>query len=129
MPRTRIDVPGLYAALDGARRARDLSWRQLAAEVGCSPSTMTRLANGHRPDADAFVALITWLKMPADNFTVTDDAATANPGEQQPELMAQLGVLLRARPDLSAEEKAHLQEVIEAALRLNSAHRAAHQDR
>jgi transcriptional regulator with XRE-family HTH domain len=124
MLRTRIDVPGLYAALDGARRARDLSWRQLAAEVGCSPSTMTRLANGHRPDADAFVALTTWLKMPAENFIITDSPETADQGNQQPELMAQVGVLLRARPDLSSEVKAHLQDVIEAALRLNSAQRA-----
>ena len=125
MLRTRIDVPGLYAALDGARRARDLSWRQLAAEVGCSPSTMTRLANGHRPDADAFVALATWLKMPAENFIITDSPETGDQGDQQPELMAQVSVLLRARPDLSSEEKAHLQDVIEAALRLNSAQRAA----
>jgi transcriptional regulator with XRE-family HTH domain len=124
MLRTRIDVPGLYAALDGARRARDLSWRQLAAEVGCSPSTMTRLANGHRPDADAFVALTTWLKMPAENFIITDSPETGDQGDQQPELMAQVGVLLRARPDLSSEVKAHLQDVIEAALRLNSAQRA-----
>lgn len=125
MLRTHIDVPGLYAALDGARRARGLSWRQLAAEVGCSPSTMTRLANGHRPDADAFVALSSWLKMPAENFTTTDDAKDNDRGEQQPELMAQVGVLLRARPDLSTEEKEHLQDVLEAALRLNSAQRAA----
>lgn len=126
MLRTHIDVPGLYAALDGARRARDLSWRQLAAEVGCSPSTMTRLANGHRPDADAFVALSSWLKMPAENFTTTDDAdGDDDHPEQQPELMAQVGVLLRARPDLSTEEKEHLQDVIGAALRLNSAQRAA----
>jgi transcriptional regulator with XRE-family HTH domain len=124
MLRTRIDVPGLYAALDGARRARDLSWRQLAAEVGCSPSTMTRLANGHRPDADAFVALTTWLKMPAENFIITDSPETGDRGDQQPELLAQVGVLLRARPDLSSEVKAHLQDVIEAALRLNSAQRA-----
>ena len=122
MPHARIDVPRLHAALDGARRSRGLSWRQLAAEVGCSPSTMTRLANGHRPDVDAFVALTAWLKMPAEEFTITDGAESA---EAQPELLAQVGALLRARPDLSTEEKAHLQEVLEAALRLNSAQRAA----
>jgi transcriptional regulator with XRE-family HTH domain len=125
MPRTRIDVPGLYAALDGARRARSLSWRQLAAEVGCSPSTMTRLANGHKPDADAFVALTGWLRMPAETFTTTTDDAEPAGDARQPELMAQMGVLLRARPDLSPEEKEHLQDVMEAALRLNSAQRAA----
>jgi transcriptional regulator with XRE-family HTH domain len=120
--RTRIDVPALYGALDGARRSRGLSWRQLAAEVGCSPSTMTRLANGHRPDVDAFIALTQWLKMPAEDFT-TDDTADQNPAEQ-PELLAQVSVLLRARKDLGDEEKAHLQQVFEAAMRLNSVQRA-----
>ncbi|MER6591386.1 helix-turn-helix domain-containing protein [Micromonospora purpureochromogenes] len=62
MAQTRINVPALYAALDAARKSKNLSWRQLAAEVGCSPSTMTRLANGYRPDADAFMTLTQWLK-------------------------------------------------------------------
>ena len=57
MTQTRINVPALYAALDGARKSKGLSWRQVAREVGCSPSTMTRLANDYRPDADAFMAL------------------------------------------------------------------------
>lgn len=122
-PRYRIDVPGLYAALDAARRSRDLSWRQLAGEVGCSPSTMTRLANGYRPDVDAFVALARWLKMPAESFTVDGDGVPAAVGTEQPELVAQVGALLRARRDLGDEEKTRLQEVFEAAVRLNSAQR------
>lgn len=69
-PRPRIDVQKLYAALDGARRERDMSWRRLAAEVGCSPSTMTRLAQNHRPDVDAFAALVQWLKAPAEEFMI-----------------------------------------------------------
>ncbi len=124
MARTRIDVPALYGALDGARRSRDLSWRQLAAEVGCSPSTMTRLANGHRPDVDAFVALTRWLKMPAEQFT-TDDTDEERTPDEQPELLAEVSALLRARKDLGDDEKAHLQGVFEAAMRLNTAQRAA----
>jgi transcriptional regulator with XRE-family HTH domain len=123
MARTRIDVPALYGALDGARRSRGLSWRQLAAEVGCSPSTMTRLANGHRPDVDAFVALTRWLKMPAEQFT-TDDTDDDRPANEQPDLLAEVSALLRARKDLGDDEKAHLQDVFEAAMRLSSARRA-----
>jgi transcriptional regulator with XRE-family HTH domain len=124
MARTRIDVPALYGALDGARRSKSLSWRQLAAEVGCSPSTMTRLANGHKPDADAFVALTRWLRMPAEQFTI-DDAGDDRAADEQPELLAEISALLRARPDLGDEEKTHLQSVFEAAMRLNSAQRSA----
>jgi hypothetical protein len=57
---------------------------------------------------------------------INDDAKPGERGgREQPDLMAQVGVLLRARSDLTAEEKGHLQDVIEAALRLNSAQRAA----
>lgn len=125
MPRIRVDVAKLYAALDGARRAKGLSWRQLATKVGCSPSTMTRLANGHRPDADAFVRLTTWLRMPAEQFTTDDDPDEVRDTETQPELLAEVGALLRARNDLDAEEKTRLQEVLAAAMRLNSSQRAA----
>jgi hypothetical protein len=34
MPRTQINVPGLYAALDAVREHRNLSWRQLAPRLG-----------------------------------------------------------------------------------------------
>ncbi|MGI5243147.1 transcriptional regulator [Dactylosporangium sp. CA-139066] len=137
MAQTRINVPALYAALDGARRSRQLSWRQVAREVGCSPSTMTRLANDFRPDADAFMALTQWLRMPAEAFWMADgdDADSGDkqdqqdgksaPGREQPELLAQLNVLLRARKDLGDEERQHLYNVVEAALKLNAVHRAA----
>jgi transcriptional regulator with XRE-family HTH domain len=124
MPQTRIDVPALYAALDGARRSKGLSWRQLAGIVGCSPSTMTRLANGKRPDADAFMALTQWLKIPAEKFWISTDEDDDQHRAQRPELLAEVGVLLRARPDLGDEERRHLQNVLEAAMGLNATKRA-----
>jgi transcriptional regulator with XRE-family HTH domain len=124
MSRTRIDIPALYAALDGARRSKGLSWRQLAAEVGCSPSTMTRLANGHRPDVEAFMALVTWLNMPAETFTVSDQVEDPDGNVEEPELLAQMGALLRARQDLEPQDVQHLQEVIEVAMRRFSTERA-----
>ncbi|MCX4391340.1 helix-turn-helix domain-containing protein [Micromonospora peucetia] len=122
MAQTRINVPALYAALDAARRSKNLSWRQLAGEVGCSPSTMTRLANGYRPDADAFMTLTQWLKMPAETFWISD---TEDSQDEEPELLAEVGVLLRARKDLGEEEKQHLQNVLEAAMKLHATQRAA----
>ncbi|ADL49547.1 helix-turn-helix domain-containing protein [Micromonospora sp. DT4] len=122
MAQTRINVPALYAALDAARRSKNLSWRQLAGEVGCSPSTMTRLANGYRPDADAFMTLTQWLKMPAETFWISD---TEDDQDEEPELLAEVGVLLRARKDLGEEEKQHLQNVLEAAMKLHATQRAA----
>jgi len=122
MAQTRINVPALYAALDGARISKKLSWRQLAGEVGCSPSTMTRLANGYRPDADALMSLTQWLKIPAETFWIADDDEPDT--AERPELLAEMGVLLRARPDLNEEDREHLQNVLAAAMHLHSTHGA-----
>ncbi len=122
MPRSRIDVPALHAALDAARGSRgDLSWRQLAAEVGVSPSTMSRLANGHRPDVDAFAALVRWLGMPAERFMLDDGGTEAT----KPELVAELAPLLRARSDLNPEDVQYLEELIGAAVRRFASERAS----
>ncbi|MDZ5445141.1 hypothetical protein U2F26_20785 [Micromonospora sp. 4G57] len=72
-----------------------------------------RLANGYRPDADAFMTLTQWLKMPAEKFCISE--AGQNQDDEQPELLAEVGVFLRARKDLGEEEK-HLQNVLEAAM-------------
>ena len=115
-------MPALHAALDAARRTKgDLSWRQLAAEVGVSPSTMTRLANNHRPDVDAFAALVRWLGMPAERFMIDDDDSP----DPQPELLAELAPLLRARRDLNTEDVQYLEELIGAAVRRFATERAS----
>lgn len=59
----QLDVPELYAHLDNMRRQGGLTWRGVAEIVGISPSTMTRLKDGKRPDADALVSLIAWLDL------------------------------------------------------------------
>jgi transcriptional regulator with XRE-family HTH domain len=58
LPRITIDVRALYAALKSKRAAADQSWRDVAAELGISPSTFTRMAQGGRPDIDTFENII-----------------------------------------------------------------------
>jgi transcriptional regulator with XRE-family HTH domain len=118
--RDRLDTDALYAALNAQRVARKLSWRQLAKEVGVSPSTMTRLANGQRPDVDAFAALVRWLGQPADTFLVGDDQAP----REEPDLVAQLAPLLRARRDLKEEDAKYLEDLISVAVRRFKAEQA-----
>src|SRR5574342_887839 len=101
MPRTRINVPALYAALDAVRASRELSWRQLAREVGVSPSTFSRLANRLKPDVDAFVAMVRWLRVPAERFMIGEEGGAVR---DEPDLMAELSLLLRARRDLDPED-------------------------
>lgn len=123
MPRTQINVSGLYAALDAVREHRKLSWRQMAREVGVSPSTFSRLANKQKPDVDAFLAMVRWLKVPAERFMIDDEDEEA--AREAPELMAELAPLLRARQDLNSEDKKYLEELIGAAMRRFSAERAS----
>ncbi|MZD56742.1 helix-turn-helix domain-containing protein [Streptomyces sp. SID5606] len=109
-----VNVQALHAALDAARTEKGLSWRQLAKELGVSASTISRMANGLKPDVSAFAAMTTWLRMPAETFYVTPERENA---KEDPELVASLVPLLRARSDLSGDDVAYLEEVIGAAAR------------
>lgn len=109
-----VDVQSLHGALDRARESRGLSWRQLAKEIGVSASTISRMANNLKPDVTAFAAMTTWLKMPAESFYV---GAGAHTDEEEPDLVAQLVPLLRARKDLKSQDIEYLEEVIGAAAR------------
>lgn len=106
-----VDVKVLYAALDAARNERSLSWRQLAKELEVSPSTLSRIANGLKPDLSAFARMTTWLRMPAESFYVGANQESAD----EPELVAALAPLLRARRDLKEEDVAYLEQLIGAA--------------
>jgi len=108
----RLDVGALYGALDAERRSRNLSWRQLAKEAGVSPSTLSRLGNGYRPDVDAFAKLVQWLKVPAEGFFAGETAHGP-----QPDLVTELAPLLRARSDLSEQDVTYLEDLIGAAVR------------
>jgi transcriptional regulator with XRE-family HTH domain len=115
MTRTKIDVQGLHAALDAERTARGWSWRQLAKEIGVSPSLLSRLGNELRPDADGFVTLVRWLNMPAEQFMVDLDHQRET--QTEPDLVTQLAPLLRGRQDLDNRDVAYLEEVIRATVR------------
>ena len=114
MAEAHVDVAALHAALDAARVSRGLSWRELARELGLSPSTLSRLTNLKSPDVHAFMAMIQWLNVPAETFRIRSASSATAP---EPELMAELAPLLRARTDLNAEDVRYLQEIIGAAVR------------
>lgn len=122
MARTKIDVGALHAALEGERIVRSLSWRQLAKEIEVSPSLLSRLGNGYKPDADGFATLIHFLHMPAEAFMISTDSAEPS---KEPELVSQLAPLLRARSDLEPADITYLEEVIAATVRRVKAQRSA----
>ncbi|MEX5268568.1 helix-turn-helix domain-containing protein [Kocuria sp. CPCC 204721] len=112
MTRTTVDSQRLYATLEAAKNERGMSWRELAKEIGVSPSLLSRLGNGLKPDANGFATLVAWLGMPAENFFDYEEGGASHPRE--PQLMTRLAPLLRAEKSLTSEDVEYLEKVIGA---------------
>lgn len=108
-PRSEFDAMGFYEALDATRQSRgNLTWRQVAGAAGVSASTLTRMAQGKRPDVDSLAALAAWSGLKADDF-VRGNVRVANP-----EPLAMISTYLRSDPNLSEESATALDELIKA---------------
>lgn len=103
----RFDTEGFFHALDATRQSRKLHWKQVAAEAGISASTLTRLAQGKRPDVDSLAALSTWAGLSVDDFLRSDKQTSAEP-------LAMISTYLRSDPALSEEAASALDEVVRA---------------
>ncbi len=66
----RFDSKALYQALDEQRRSRDLTWDQVATEIGVSKATITRTKSGGRMEVDGMLAMVAWLGVPVERFVV-----------------------------------------------------------
>jgi transcriptional regulator with XRE-family HTH domain len=104
-----FDSDGFYAALDAVRRARDLNWKQVAGQSGVSASTLTRMAQGKRPDVDGLAALVAWSGLDADDYVRSEpeDRPTAEP-------LAMISTYLRSDRNLTPEAATALDELIKA---------------
>lgn len=106
--RGRFDNEGFYNALDGARQARDLNWKQVAEESGVSASSLTRMAQGKRPDVDGLAALVAWSGLQADDYVRSE---VERPG---PEPLAMISTYLRSDKNLSTEAATAIDELVKA---------------
>ncbi len=116
MPQNQINVDALIAALDSERRAKELSWRQLAKEAGISPSTLTRMQQGKSPDVNTFTALTRWLNTPAERFHA-ENTTPSVPQTDDP--LAVISTLLRGKKKMNPKALAALQELVNAAFKLS----------
>ena len=63
----KFDFQKFYQAVNAKRTQRAASWRQVAREIGIGKSTLARMAQNKRPDADGLAALSFWAEVnPAD---------------------------------------------------------------
>jgi transcriptional regulator with XRE-family HTH domain len=116
MGEAKLNVEALVAALDSKRRAKGLSWRQLAKRTGVGQSTLTRMQQGKRPDVDTFASLLQWLGMPAEDFLIAEGSKSKKASEPHP--VAMLSAQLRAKKELSPKALQAVEELIQAAYKL-----------
>jgi len=116
MPSSSIDVRALASAMEVRVKSDDISWRTAAGQIGVSPSQLTRLRNGQRPDLEAFASITRWLRHPADEFIV-DPNVDDSMRPTEPPLESSIYALLRAQPDLDDADRAFLQDILVAGLR------------
>ena len=104
--KNRFDAEAFSSALNAERGARDLTWKQVATQSGVSASTLTRMAQGRRPDVNSLAALTAWSGLDAGDFTRGDQ------NKEKPEPLAMISTYLRSDPHLSAEAAAALEQLI-----------------
>ena len=102
-----FDISGFYLALDGARRGRNLNWKEVAEAARVHPSTLSRMANGRRPDADSLALLAAWSGLNPADFVPGVRPAVAD-------TLAQISSFVHGDPLLSPEAATALDEMIKA---------------
>jgi transcriptional regulator with XRE-family HTH domain len=105
-----FDTAAFYAALDAHRQAREMTWKDIAAKAHISASTLTRMAQGRRPDIDRLAALCAWSGLKADDYVRS--GKNIPKGRATP--LAMISTLLRADPNLSKDGAAMLEQLVKA---------------
>ncbi len=104
-----FDGDSFYRALETTVDSRSKSWKQVSDETGVSTSTLTRMAQGRRPDAASLAALSAWAGLNPSDFVQTAYKT------KRPESMAQISTLLRSDPSLDAQAAEAVEAIVRAA--------------
>jgi transcriptional regulator with XRE-family HTH domain len=74
----KFDFEKFYQAVNAKREARSASWRQVAREIGIGKSTLARMAQNKRPDADGLAALSFWAQINPADFVLVEPLPVAH---------------------------------------------------
>lgn len=103
-----FDDQGYFSALASKVEAQGLTWKQVSQQTGVSASTLTRMAQGKRPDASSLAALSAWSGVNPASFV----EGVAAPAQG---LLEDFSALLRAQKDLSADARTALEGLVKVA--------------
>lgn len=110
MPRDVFDAEGFFSALDDLRASRSKTWKDIAEATGVSASTLTRMAQGRRPDVDSFAALLKWSGLSAETFILGGDDSEP----EAPSPLASIAAQFRRDKNLPAEGKKAIEATLKA---------------
>lgn len=71
--RHQFDRPALYAALDAQRRAREISWQQVARETGVAASTIIAAKREGPMETDGMLTMVRWLGCTPEKFICSSE--------------------------------------------------------
>lgn len=104
-----FDGEAFYGAIASTVIARGLTWKQVSQLTGVSATTLTRMAQGRRPDASSLAALSAWAGLnPADYVNLRHKSAS-------PEPLARISSLLRSDPRLKPDAAVALEAMLQTA--------------
>ena len=109
MAKAQFDSDGFWAALDAQRQSKNLTWKKVAADSGVSASTLTRMAQGKRPDIDSLAALVSWSGLSADNFVRSEGQSV------EADTLAKITTYLRADENLDVKAAAVIEDLVKSA--------------
>lgn len=113
-----FDIHAFYRALSATRQSREMTWKEVADKASVSASTLTRMAQNSRPDADGLAALSAWSGLNPADFVYGAKV-------DSPEPLAEITRVLRSDPRLDPDGATAMEEIVRAAyermLKKNSA--------
>lgn len=74
----RFDTKALHKALDEQRLSRDMSWADVAKEIGVSASTLRRTNEGGRMEVAGMLAMVYWLNEKVETFVIETPYCTCH---------------------------------------------------
>ena len=111
-----FDAEAYYNALAQIVRAQKISWRQVARETGITPSTLTRMAQGRRPDAASLAVLSAWAGLnPADFVGNPRYVAESGKHDSTRDSLHAISGVLRSDPNLPPGAARALEDIIHVA--------------
>jgi transcriptional regulator with XRE-family HTH domain len=104
-----FDFEGFVRALNATRESRNLNWKDVAKEASVGASTLARMAQNRRPDADGLAALAAWSGLNPGDFVLYQAKSRGL------EPLAEISRVLRSDPQLRSEDAAALEDIVRAA--------------